>query len=462
MSDPLLHAIIHGNPLDLPGLGSSTHDGGLTILFPLSFGNTVGDLANALKLPVDSILAVNPGLHADSPLSVSQVVGLPDDKVEQIVQSVGALSGRVYPPAPVTAPPPSPPAEAAPPPYAGAVLNVNATVPMPALHSVASELNLTDQPRQLATLIAPADDAAPSWTIQAGAYTLQSADDPPVTVATPQPTKTPPPIAEPSSSEPVTTPTAAPNSSDNVTLPASGQPSNPSTANRVQATHAPTRSLQIQQRTQDSTIPPPPIDPRWFTAQPIVTPASDIRMATPMVFASANTSANPNALRLMALLMAQSSASLAAGGSTTPPPPLQPTIDPQALAAFMAATRGNKVVDLGAGRSMEFSLVRDRLQRIDPIGQEDRATPGRRSGDGLEEVRVGRPEQDDVEQTDEQREQGRRRRAAIAAMRRRRRPRSRRCRYWRGSRSILRSAGMRYPKNIDWAEFRSRQLPRYG
>jgi hypothetical protein len=283
--------------------------------------------------------------------------------------------------------------------------------------------------------------------------------------ATNQPSTTTSSSSEPTTTAtPLTTPVS--NGLNNVTVTVSGQHQNQnqsdSVFNSVQATNATARAAQSRQHNQGSDIPPP-MDPRWFAAQITSPVPNGVSIAPPAVVTHATNLPNsPTALQLMAWLVAQSNGSLAAGASSVVPQQGQPFIDPQALAAFAATMRATKVVDLGAGRSMEFSLVRDRLQRIDPIGHEDRAASGRRTYDGLEEVRVGRPDHEDVEQTDEQREQGRRRRAAIAAMRRRRRARTRRCRYWRGSRSILRASGAeRYPKSVDWAEFRSRQPPRY-
>ena len=477
MADPLLHAIINGNPLDLPGLGSD--DSGMTILFPLSFGNTVNDLANALDLPVDSILAVNPGLQADSPLSVSQVVGLPDDRVGQIMQAVGRLGDRPY--VSMRAPASAPAVSSSEPPhtsgwtpvsYGYRSLNDNANVCVPALRALASEPDLSDHPKQAAALIPPVDEQAQDWMARTGRFALSiDGAQPEPSAITPLPKAAPDQMlaAAPSSSDSATTlarvvtPASA---QGDVTFATSSQRQNPFEAviNGVQSTSDTTRAMQDRARNAGSDVPPPPMDPRWFAAQ-ITSPVSSGAQVAPLsvVAHAANLSGSPTSLQLMALLVAQSSGSLAAGSASVTPQQSQPFVDPQAMAAFVAATRAVKVVDLGAGRSLEFSLARDRLQRIDPIGQEDRAASGRRTDDGLEEVRISRPDREDVEQTDEQREQGRRRRAAIAAMRRRRRARTRRCRYWRGSRSGLRTSGAaRYPKRVDWAEFRSRQPPRYA
>lgn len=474
MSDSLLQAIIGGNPLGLPGLGSN--DNGLTILFPLSAGGTVNDLANALSLPVDSILAVNPGLQANSPLSVSQVVGLPDDHVDQIMQSLNLAGGHTYVPTP--APSPSSwsthsPSEVPPPsgmPSVNSVVQgLNEQVLLPALHSLSVALDIFGQAQQNALYLTQGEADTDSWAVS-----LTSASQPSnaSTTSTPVPSSSQPstttsassaPITEPPTATTLTTPVS--NNPADITVAAPNQRQNESTFNFVQAANVVARVSQDRQRNPGSDIPPPPIDGSRFAGQVIGTlpPSSSIEFVPPAgAINPANLSTNsPTSLQLMALLMAQAGGLIATGTSTSPPQ-VQPFVDPQALAAFAASMRATRVVDLGAGRSMEFSLVNDRLRRIDPIGQEDRAAPHRRSGDGLEEIRVGRPDEDDVEQTDDQREQGRRRRAAIAAMRRRRRPRTRRCRYWRGSRSRLHAKAARhYPQRVDWAEFHRRQPPRY-
>lgn len=497
MSHSFLQAIISGNPLDLPGLGRG--DSGLTILFPLSSGNTVNDLANALNVPVDTILAVNPGLQADSPLSVSQVVGLPDDRVDQIMQSVTMSGGRSYvpTPAPSSSAPTSTPTSELPPPSGASPggyaddqgVNVSVRVALPSLRSMATALDIFDVPQQTVSVATQIGDDPDGWIVTVNpAGSLTGASESlevsttlaPVSMSQPSPSPSSsspaPATASPSSvqpAEPQTTTTATPPASNdnpgNVAVAASSQPRSESedAFNVVQAPNAAARAAQNQdrQRNPGSDFPPPmPMDPKWFAGQATVTaPSSSIGIAAPAVtMNTANLVNSSTALQWMALLVAQSGGSLAAGASAPAPQQGQPFIDPQALAAFAAAMRTTKVVDLGAGRSMEFSLVNDRLRRIDPIGQDDRAASRRRTGDGLDEVRVGRPDSEDVEQTDEEREQGRRRRAAIAAMRRRRQPRSRRCRYWRGTRRDLSASATRcYPKRVDWAEFRSRQLPRY-
>jgi hypothetical protein len=136
-------------------------------------------------------------------------------------------------------------------------------------------------------------------------------------------------------------------------------------------------------------------------------------------------------------------------------------IDPQVVAAQVASMRAGRVVDLGAGRSLEFTLVVDRMRRIDAIGREEQAAT-RRTGDGLNEKVQDTEAEEETQQSDDRRDDERRRQAAIAAMRRRRRPRSTRCRYRHGSAGRSRGAGtVRYPKGVDLAEFRSRQPPRY-
>lgn len=473
-----LHALIGGNPLDLPGLGQDNN--GLTVFFPLSFGETVNDLANALNVPVDSILAVNPGLQADSPLSVSQVVGLPDDQVNQIVQNMNLLSGRAYVPTPT---PVSPSPSQMPPPssvsssYIDQSLNgTTSNVVIPTLRALASELDAFEHSRQTVLIVPQIEDDAQGWIVSASVNLPAYSSGPTeplassTSLASPAPADNQPSATASPSSTPInattstTSTTPVSNNPGNVSIAASSvrQNQNEDVFNFMQAANA-ARAAQDRQRNPGTDVPPPPMDPRWFAGQFTSNVPGGVSITPPAVATNAaNLPNSPTALQLMALLMAQPGGSLTIGASSSAPQQAQPYIDPQALAAFAAGMRATKVVDLGAGRSMAFSLVRDRLQRVDPIGQEDRAVSRRTSGDGLEEVRVSRPDKEDVEQTDEQREQGRRRRAAIAAMRRRRHARSRRCRYWRGSRSILRGAAKtRYPKGMDWTEFRGRQPPRY-
>lgn len=484
-----LHAIVGGHPFDLPGLsGLGPKDKGLTILFPLSMGGTVNDLANALHVPVESILAVNPGLTADSALDVRQVVDLPEGHLDQIMRSVNVDGSHAY----VSAPSPSssvPPADVSSPSGVSSEshtvqvsidnVSVRINVDLPTLRSTTIALDLFNDPQQDVLFPLPIEKGVDRWIASINpADFMTGAGDPlnasnivapvlqPSSVATSN--QTPLSTSVPTSDPQATTVLVMSNIDADKIIAASsmqfqGEREGAFSYTRVVNVVVPT--TQDRQRGPGSDMPPPPpIDVSRFAGPflrmvsnngtTIVPPAVMNAMELP-------TDSHPMTLQLMALLMAQSGGVAAAGMGA--PVPSQPSsyVDPQALAALAASMRGTKVVDLGAGRSMEFSLVNDRMRRIDPIGQEDRSA-FRRTGDGLEEVRVSSPRGEDVEQTDEQREQGRRRRAAIAAMRRRRRARTRRCRYWRGARRELRASGdARYPRRVDLSEFRSRRPPRY-
>ena len=464
MSDALLQAIVSGNPLDLPGLGSNNH--GLTILFPLSLGGTVNDLANALNLPVDSILAVNPGLRADSVLNVSQVVGLPDSHVDRIMQNVTFAGHHAY----VSALPATPPLHVPPSPHASfeghaaPPLNTDEHSVVPALRAAMDVFNL-NRPLQISLLPLSVDENADRWIVSIdpvrnGSETLPA----PAVVA-------PPPEPRVAEHAPATVLTAPPVNIDpgKIVAAAASQRADDREGafSFMQTANVVVPTAQDRQRTRTYDVPPPiPMDDRrfaWPATATVSSPSNNIAaMSLPVAMYATDLHADSRPLtsQLMALLLAQSGGVITSGAAAPVPSQVSPSIDPQALAALAASMRAAKVVDLGAGRSLQFSLVDDRLRRIDAIGQE--RTPARRTGAGLEEVRISRPNGEDVEQTDEQREQGRRRRAAIAAMRRRRRARSRRCRYWRGVRRDLRSSRVgRYPKGVDFAEFRRRLPPRY-
>jgi hypothetical protein len=467
MPSSLLQAIVSGNPLDLPGLGPK--DKGLTILFPLSMGGTVNDLANALNVPVHSILAVNPGLRADSPLGVSQVVDLPEDHLDQIMRNVSVSGDRAY-----VSSPPSTPSESATTPerYDVNAPNDGVNAIEPALRSVIATFDTLNRVEQNLLFPVPGEQQADRWNISitpviTASNAGQSLDMPMPVVSVSQPSsvsvsnQVPAQAAEPQT---IASTMPAPNVDPSkvfavASVPHQGESEGALSFTRVANVVVP--AAQDRQRYPDMP-PPPPMDDSRFAALPIRTAPtnSGISIIPPTVMNALDLPADrhPMTLQAMALLLAAQ-----AGAGTSAPIPSQPSpfVDPQALAALVANMRGTKVIDLGAGRSMQFSLVDDRMRRVDPIGQDNRPSV-RRTGDGLDEVRISRPSSEDVEQTDEQREQGRRRRAAIAAMRRRRRPRTRRCRYWHGARRDLCATGnARYPKRVDFAEFRGRRPPRY-
>jgi hypothetical protein len=226
----------------------------------------------------------------------------------------------------------------------------------------------------------------------------------------------------------------------------------------------------MDQQHGSESIPPPPPMPwldgtrpnllsapmAWTGAVPQGAPPAGWSVAAPLA------DGNEAKLQIMALLMAQlgQAAAGSAGAANVQAPGF---IDPQAVAAQVASMRAGRAIDLGAGRTLEFTLVQDRMRRIGAIGDEERVAAGRRAQDAAAKpARDARPENEASQESRDRREQARRRRAAEAAMRRRRRKLSTRCRPRRGPRLPLREPGQgRYPMSVDWAEFRGRLPPRY-
>lgn len=249
-----------------------------------------------------------------------------------------------------------------------------------------------------------------------------------------------------------------------------------STPNAVNAIGSTWRATQAQVQTQaqrgPGMPPPPPIPGSDSRVSPFANQTSlqsswiqqpSVSSWNAVVGVAGATGGTQAKLEIMALLTAQLGQAATAGGqpgaSHAPAPGF---VDPQA-AAYAASVRTGRAVDLGMGRTMQFSLVDDRLSRVSAIGEEASANGLRRTGDGLDQAPVT-PAEPDEETQDGHESDGkeRRRLAAIAAMRRRRRPLSSRCRYRRGIRRPLREAGRgRYPQGVDLAEFSQRLPPRY-
>lgn len=438
-----LRAIV-GNPLELPGLGNPLGNDGnaLTFQFPLSFGTTVNDLANALHVPVGDILAVNPGLQPNSPLSLSQVIDLPPAHIDTIAHSLsnlGQTSSDLTPPRmDLTLPPNAPPQSYTTPLPGG---SVNIVPPITATAKAAGDIT-----GSVLRNVLPGTASPTQWTL-----------DPPDVVSQ---------VRAPTANAPIDSVSAtasSPRTSTSV-----GDVSDPSMSRndegRIGFAHAAAtvvRASQTHQHDSDG-IPPPPLQPDASRASPLpgvqinplssFTPAYNAWSVVPVAADS-----NQAKLEIMALLAAQLSGSNVAG-STVAMPQAPAFIDPQIVAAQVASMRAGRVVDLGAGRSLEFTLVIDRMRRIDAIGREEQAAT-RRTGDGLNEKVQDMEAEEETQQSDDRRDDERRRQAAIAAMRRRRRPRSKRCRCRGGS--SRKSGKVRYPKGVDLAEFRSRQPPRY-
>ncbi len=238
------------------------------------------------------------------------------------------------------------------------------------------------------------------------------------------------------------------------------------------ATYAAAERASQSQRAPELPLPPPlGGDPRANPfAQETAPPSALVLPATPpgwSVVVVSNSYANQAKLEIMALLAAPlgplAVAAGAGGGMAGAQAP--GFVDPQAAAAYAAAAmQGGRSINLGMGRSLQFSLVDDRLRRVGAIGEDERGAGSRRTGDGLDEAaRVDPAERDEEARGDRGGDdQERRRLAAVAAMRRRQRPRSTRCRYRHGPRRPLRATGSgRYPSGVDLREFSERLPPRY-
>lgn len=405
--------------------GSDGSDGnGMPFRYAMSPGDTVGGLARSLGLTVDALLGVNPGLRVDTPLTPGMQLNLPASGTAQAPYdgADGTNPGQVQ--------------RDLPPGQNWHELPSTASLPR------SFTVVLAGSPQQVGIQAAgtPANDANGAMAGRA----LSSA----------------------SSLSAGAVPASATTAYSAQLVRSTG----PASANGQTLSYAQAAGLLMQagasQRTDDDRLPPPPLPPSGVDRAPPVTQAMPLQASwapSPSVswsivpVAAGNDDAK---LQIMALLVAQLGGStMASSASVMPQGPA--FIDPQALAAQAASLRAGRVIDLGAGRSMQVSLVNDRLGRIDAIGQEGQAA--RRTGDGLDALRAQQEEPDEeAALTDEQREDGRRRRAAVAAMRRRRRALSVRCRYRSGPRQPLRTdGGVRYPSGVDLAEFRSRQLPRY-
>jgi len=272
-----------------------------------------------------------------------------------------------------------------------------------------------------------------------------------------------------------TTVTALNSAQANGVVARAGQASeaNVTVPNTAQAANNSARTVQAQ---RDPNLPPPPPMPpagenrfnAFGMAAPLqnAAPQPSILSAWNAV-AGAASGGNQAKLEIMALLATQAGSSMA-GGVTAPVGNGQAPgfIDPMALAAYAAAMRGGRTINLGGGRTLQFNVVADRLSRINAIGDEERgaSTGTRRTGDGLDGVADDELAEVDekAQERHEERNRERRRLATVAAMRRRRRPLSTRCRYRQGERRPLRDPGCgRYPRGVDLAEFSSRLPPRY-
>ena len=442
-----IDGLLKGDPvLQLLGGNRGQGNGHVQLNFPMSPGDTVSTIADKLGLPLDSLLQVNPGLSANTPLSVGLTVQLP-------VSGVGDPNGNW-----------------------GNRGNDNGNVnnqsghELPLLPELADALCGTARIDGIQLGVTLSTSAAMQSVPLIAAGALNSAE---VAAQASRNQVAGWPGGAAAGSAPVNYVPAA----DRGGTVAAGVPASALGAARAdgvvlsfaQAAGAMAQAAMNSQHGSEPVAPPPPMP--WLDGvRPNLLSAPMAWQAVPQGMppagwsvAAAVVDGNEAKLQIMALLMAQLGQA-AAGGAGAASVQAPGFIDPQAVAAQAAAMRAGRNIDLGAGRSLQFTLVQDRMRRVGAVGEEERAAAGRRYGET--EVKSARaPRAEETEESPEsrdRREQGRRRRAAEAALRRRRRKLSTRCRLRRGPRMPLREAGHgRYPKAVDWAEFRGRLPPRY-
>ena len=439
--DPVVQLLTGGDRgHGVPGNGN----GHVQLSFPMSPGDTVNTIAEKLGLPIDSLLQANPGMSANTPLTAGLTVQLPVSNPGGLHGGWNEGNGRVD--------------DGVPPGQRELPLPPDLPNPMRArIDGIQLGVTLSAGPNAPQTL--PLVAAA---TLNAGDAAFQAARGQPL-------------AGWPGGTAPGSAPASFVPAADRGGTVATALPASSLGAARAdgvvlsfaQAAGALAQAMNAQ-RGNESVPPPPPMP--WLdgtrpnlVATPLFWPGG-APAGTPAGWAVAAPAVDGNEakLQIMALLMAQlgQAAAGSAGAANVQAPGF---IDPQAVAAHAASMRAGRTIDLGAGRSLQFTLVQDRMRRIGAIGDEERAMAGRRARDAATKAaRERRAENDETEEGRDRREQARRRRAAEAAMRRRRRKLSARCRPRRGPRLPLRAPGQgRYPASIDWAEFRGRLPPRY-
>lgn len=439
------HVLGHDPVLRLLGANhtghSDGHDGdGLRFGYPMNPGDTLSTIAGKLDIPINELLASNPALRADSPLTPGLDITLPTNHIGHVIDNVAHL---VMPNSSTSHEPP--PWSDARPPISSAPIDPR---PLPTLPGDSHNV-----------MVAPGRGTSDLGTAS-GAGLISDGSSAPRDVT----------------NSAALTPTQVPSgdrSSYAVVGPTVADESSPATspADELNFGQAASTTIHMVQSQRDGELPPPPI-PQSAESRPLPLFNTSTAQApwTPQAVPSGwntvvqTTASDQARLQIMALLAAQIGGAAISNGPATGQTP--GFIDPQAVAAYANSMRAGRSIDLGAGRSLQFSLVADQLRRVGAIGEEGRAVSvgSRRTGDGLDEVQQDERTEADQETRDghEERQKERRRLAAIAAMRRRRRPLSTRCRYWHGERRPLYASGdRRYPKGVDLAEFRSRMPQRY-
>lgn len=437
-------------------------NGHVQLSFPMSPGDTVGTIADKLGLPLDSLLQANPGMNANTPLTAGLTVQLPTSNLGDLrgngqSDHGNSSSNSNNNPGQNNSLPPGQRALPLPPDLPGAVrgtarlesLQLGLTVSIGTLGANAQSVPL---------IAAGALNSADAALMAGRSQALNGS-------------------AWPAGTLPGSAPVSYVPAADRGSTVATGMPASALGAARAdgvvlsfaQAVGVMAQAAMNDQHGSESVPPPPPMP--WLDSTrpnlagtpmmwPAGAPAQTVQPGWSV--AAAAVDGNEAKLQIMALLMAQLGQAAASGaGATSVQSP--GFVDPQAVAAYAASMRAGRTVDLGAGRTLEFTLAPDRMRRVGAIGDEERTLGGRRTGDtAVKSAREKRPETEESQESRDRREQQRRRRAAEAAMRRRRRQLSARCRPRQGPRMPLREPGHgRYPKAVDWAEFRSRQPPRY-
>lgn len=437
--DPLVQLIAGGDH----GRGvSGNGNGHVQLNFPMSPGDTVSTIADKLGLPIDSLLQANPGMSANTPLTAGLTVQLPVSNLGDLHGGWNEGNGRSdngIPPG-------------------------QRELPLPP--DLPNPMRARIDGIQLGVTLSAGPNAQPVLPLVAAAA-LNGAD------AAWQAARSQPLAGWPGGTTPGSAPVGYVPAADRggtvaTMLPASsfGAMRADSVVLSIAQAAGVLAQAAMDQHGHESVPPPPPMPwldgtrPNLLSAPVAWQGAAPQSQVTGWSVATPAVDGNEAKLQIMALLMAQLGQAAAGGGAANVQAP--GFIDPQAVAAHAASMRAGRAIDLGAGRTLEFTLVQDRMRRIGAIGDEERAMAGRRAREAEKSARGRRAENDESEESRDRREQSRRRRAAEAAMRRRRRKLSTRCRPRRGQRLPLREPGQgRYPASVDWAEFRGRLPPRY-
>ncbi|MFC4763270.1 LysM peptidoglycan-binding domain-containing protein [Dyella koreensis] len=451
-NDPVIQLLGGGGSHGVQG------NGHVLLNFAMSPGDTINTIAEKLGLPIDGLLQSNPGLRADTPLTAGLTVQLPMSNLGDIRSALGGDNGHAY----------------------GRDNNNGANgtssqreLPLPPDLADAIRGNDRVDGLRLGLSLSLGANAQSVPLMAAG---LLNTTDTALMAGREQPLAGS--VWPGATAGPGTAPVSYVPSADRGSVVATGLPSSSLATARAdgvmlsfaQVAGAMAQAAMDRQHNSQSVPPPPPMP--WLDgtrpnllATPMASPVAFAQVAPSVnwsVAAAPVVDGNEAKLQIMAFLAAQ--LGQASSGTATAANVQAPGfIDPQAVAAHAASMRAGRSINLGAGRSLEFTLVNDRMRRVGAIGDEERTLGGRRAGKSeVNSARGKRAEAEEEAQRGQDSDEGRRRRAAVAAMRRRRRKLSVRCRPRKGARRPLREPGNgRYPGAVDWAEFRGRLPPRY-